>query len=582
MPRADRKKSSVEERNRVRQQEALAAMGNAALVSEDNSTFVAKAARLLADTLDVDYVAAWELEPEGKSLLLRTGCGWRHGFIGRVRVGINNQSPAGLAVMAGEPVVFADLNKERRFMVPPFFREHGIVSGVSVPVLGHPRSYGALSAHTIRCRTFTTDEVLFLRSAANVIAAAIRNQQADRAVRDGVARLRAVVDTAVEGIITIDESGKIETINPAGCLLFDYAAEELIGRNIRCLMPEPYQSQHDGYLAAYCRTRKAKIIGIGREVVGLRKDGTTFPLDLSVSEFNVGGRRMFAGVVRDITDRRRMEREILEAAAQEQQRIGQDLHDGLCQELTGVSFAMEVLGQKLAARAAPETTSIRKVAELVDQAISHARNLAHGLQPVTLDASGLASALQELAVKTENLFRVPCLFLSDGPVLVYDNVVATHVFRIAQEAIGNAIKHGKAKTLVMDLSAEDGRLRLSITDDGVGLTGAAPSGKGIGMQTMLYRARVAGGNLEVKPGERGGTMVVVTVPLAMQDSSSERSKTNGGENSTHPKNGSGSQTPAVRRPQGDNGRKKAANLSRRRPSDRSRTTRRADRPGGRP
>ena len=114
---------------------------------------------------------------------------------------------------------------------------------------------------------------------------------------------------------------------------------------------------------------------------------------------------------------------------------------------------------------------------------------------MTLDASGLASSLQELAIKTENLFHVPCLFLNDGPVMVYDNVVATHVFRIAQEAIGNAIKHGKAKTLVMDLSAEGGRLRLSITDDGVGLSRATASGKGIGMQTMRYRAQVRGATL---------------------------------------------------------------------------------------
>src|SRR5690348_4375902 len=140
MPRAGRKQT--ESHSRVRQQETLAALGNAALVSDDNSTFVTKAARLLAATLDVELVAAWELDLENKSLLLRTGYGWRPGLIGRVRVGINNQSPAGLAVMAGEPVVFTDLNKERRFMVPPFFREHGITSGISVPVLGHPRTYG--------------------------------------------------------------------------------------------------------------------------------------------------------------------------------------------------------------------------------------------------------------------------------------------------------------------------------------------------------------------------------------------------------------------------------------------------------
>jgi PAS domain S-box-containing protein len=503
-------------RTRARQQEALAAIGNAALASEDFRAFENDALRRLADILDVEYVAAWELLPDGQGLLLSEGVGWRAECIGHAVIEAANGSPAGFALMVGEPIVISNLREERRFSPPAILEEHGIVSGMIVAVAGQQRPYGALGVHTSRLREFTTDEVLFVRSVANVLASAIRNDQADRALRDSEARLRAVVDTAVEGIITIDETGNIEAINPAACRLFGYAREEVIGQNVKMLMPEPYQGQHDAYLEAYLRTGRARIIGIGREVVGLRKDGTTFPLDLSVSELKVAERRMFTGMVRDITERRRLEREILEATAQEQQRIGRDLHDGLCQELTGISFAMEVLGQKLAARAAPETASIRKVAELVDQSISHARNLAHGLQPVTLEALGLASALEELASKTENFFHVSCLFVSDGRVLVHDNVIATHVFRIAQEAISNAVKHGNAQTIVIDLSAQRGDLHMSIADDGVGLGKTQGDGKGIGMQTMVYRARVVGGTVEIGPGERGGTVVNCTIPNACE------------------------------------------------------------------
>jgi PAS domain S-box-containing protein len=339
-------------------------------------------------------------------------------------------------------------------------------------------------------------------------------RRAEQAARDGEARMRAVVDTAVDAIITIDTGGLIESANPAACALFGYALSELVGRNVSLLMPEPYAGEHDGYVRNYLLTGLAKIMGIGRDVTGLRRDGTVFPAHLGVSTFTVGGRQMFAGVLRDLTEQRRLEREIIEIGAEEQRRIGQDLHDGLCQELTGVSFALEVLGQKLANRLAPETGSIRKVAELVDQSIGHARTLAHGLQPVTLDASGLTSALRDLAAKVEDTDHVSCMFVCDSDVLVHDNVVATHVFRIAQEAIGNAIKHGKARTIVLDLSAADGCLRLTVSDDGVGL-GAATSGdgNGIGLQTMAYRARVVGGQVEVRGGEKGGTVVSCAVPL---------------------------------------------------------------------
>jgi PAS domain S-box-containing protein len=129
----------------------------------------------------------------------------------------------------------------------------------------------------------------------------------DRLLRDSVERMRTILDTAVDAIITIDEQGRIDSFNRAAERLFGYSADEVLGRNVNLLMPSPYSEEHDGYIARYLRTAQARIIGIGREVVGRRKDGTSFPMDLAVSEVNLSDRRLFTGIVRDVTERKRAE-----------------------------------------------------------------------------------------------------------------------------------------------------------------------------------------------------------------------------------------------------------------------------------
>src|SRR5690348_3746165 len=171
----------------------------------------------------------------------------------------------------------------------------------------------------------------------------------EQARRDSDAQIRAILDTAVDAIITIDERGRMESFNRAAQKLFGFQPNEVIGKNVKMLMPEPYRGEHDGYLSSYLRTGKAKIIGIGREVTGLKKDGTTFPMELAVSEVRLGDRITFTGIVRDITDRKRLEKEVLEISEREKRRIGQDLHDGLCQQLTGIAFLVQAMQQRLAA-----------------------------------------------------------------------------------------------------------------------------------------------------------------------------------------------------------------------------------------
>jgi PAS domain S-box-containing protein len=159
------------------------------------------------------------------------------------------------------------------------------------------RGYALFAGSALLFALLAETVVLYTRLAGAFVL--LRREQADRL---------AIFNTVIDGIITIDRGGTVETLNPAAARLFGYAPDEVIGRNVKMLMPEPYRGEHDGYLANYLRTGEAKIIGIGREVTGLRKDGSTFPIELAVSETTVAGRRIFTGVVRDITERKRSER----------------------------------------------------------------------------------------------------------------------------------------------------------------------------------------------------------------------------------------------------------------------------------
>lgn len=344
---------------------------------------------------------------------------------------------------------------------------------------------------------------------------AMERKRHEAALHDSEERLRAILDTAVEGIITIDERGLIESVNTAAQKTFGYTAEELVGRNVSVLMPNPYRREHDGYLSNYARTGHARIIGIGREVTGQRRDGTVFPMELSVSEVKLENRRLFTGFVRDITERKRLEKEILEISERERRGIGHTLHDGLSQHLAGIELMSRVLEQNLAKKSKAGAEQAAKIAEHVRDAIGQTRMIARGLSPVSLESNGLMAALQELATSVAEMFGVECGFKCPEPILIGDNVVATHLYRIAQEAINNAIKHGRAKRVEVELCrVEPGLLRLTITDWGKGLAKEGSRNGGMGLQIMKYRANMVGASLDVQNSDGKGVRVVCTLKIA--------------------------------------------------------------------
>jgi signal transduction histidine kinase len=216
---------------------------------------------------------------------------------------------------------------------------------------------------------------------------------------------------------------------------------------------------------------------------------------------------------RQIENRRKLERQLLEISEREQQRIGQDLHDGLGQQITGIIFHAHLLQKHLAAKGAKEAKSAAQVVALLDQAKIQARQIARGLQPVDPSPGGLMAGLANFAAATSDLYNMRCRFDCPEPVLVQDYTKATHLFRIAQEAVANAFRHSGARVIEIHLRrTDDGTVVLKIADDGCGLPKGERRRSGLGLHFMKYRAEAMGGTFETGRSSRGGTVVLCRVP----------------------------------------------------------------------
>jgi PAS domain S-box-containing protein len=332
--------------------------------------------------------------------------------------------------------------------------------------------------------TAIRDSAGLLRGFTKVTRDLTEQRSAEQRLRDSAAQIQGVINTAVDGIIAIDERGRIEWLNPAALRIFGYSAEELIGQNVHVLMPEPYHSQHNQYLSNYRQTGQAKIIGIGREVQGRRKDGTAFPIDLAISEVRLGDRRMFTGIVRDITQRKEAERLLVEAkeAAEAASRakdqflaiVSHELRTPLTPILGAVSFLESKADLDLDTRDVLSTIrrNVQHEAQLVDDLLNLTR-LSRGkieLHHEVLDAHTL---LRNLLTEFEAEFDGKKLALVTA-LRARDRHIWADPHRIQQvfsNLLSNAIKFTPegGQISVRTLNADGDRLRIEFADSGIGI-----------------------------------------------------------------------------------------------------------------
>ena len=339
-------------------------------------------------------------------------------------------------------------------------------------------------------------------------------------LRQSEAETQAILQAAVDAIITIDELGVVQTFNPAAERVFGYKAAEVVGQNLAMLMPEPTRSQHPSHLRRYLQTGEPHVIGSGARDHGHQARRHADPRwncpSAKCASAIAGFLPAFSATSRP---RKQLEKQILEVSGREQRRIGQDLHDGLGQLLTGISFMSQGLSQRLADKSLPEAAEARQIAQLVSQAITQAKALARGLSPV--ESQGLESALDELAKATSDLFHVRCTLSCRGDVASVDPSTATHLYRIAQEAVHNAIRHGQAQQIKIALVRGRGSLSLSVEDDGRGLPEVVPDNKGLGTRIMNYRAQMIGATLELRNRPGAGAVVRCDLPVSQPNTSQQ-------------------------------------------------------------
>ena len=327
----------------------------------------------------------------------------------------------------------------------------------------------------------------------------------EEALKESESQNRALLEAIPDLMFQINSSGILLGLHVGNFSSLKNLAQEFVGRSVfdisdkEKLLPRRLLDQAMAYVGQSISTGKAQVyeqhLSLGTEVS-----------DIEV-RIVMSGPNKALGIVRDTTRRKRLEREILEISGREQRRIGQDLHDSLCQHLAGIGFMSKVLERKTATQQPIRSEDVLEIVELIDQAITLTRGFARGLNPVRLEADGLMMALVELASNVEKLFGVTCRFECDRPVLLSDNAVASHVYRIAQEALNNAIKHGKADLITIALKQEGESCLLTIQDNGVGIGSTQSQGKGMGLSIMQYRASMIGAGLEIKAADTGGTLI---------------------------------------------------------------------------
>jgi signal transduction histidine kinase len=228
-----------------------------------------------------------------------------------------------------------------------------------------------------------------------------------------------------------------------------------------------------------------------------------------------------------------LEREIVRISEDEQQRIGQDLHDGLCQYLAGVKCALGIVRHDLQNRNIPQYIKLGEIERMMGEAITQTRDMARGISPVMCNEAGLAAALEELAGNSAKLYSQRVLFEGEGEVSEQDLNRAHHLYRIAQEALGNALRHSAAKLIVIKLSGNTEGLRLTISDDGKGLVDRVIDSRGLGLHTMEYRAKIIGADFSIESAPGHGTKVTCYVSRRQHEGSRTGETNSTGEIPVH-------------------------------------------------
>lgn len=480
------------------------------------------------------------------------------------RVSVRTGTVCAQALRRGERVIVRDISQSdflKNKQMLGVFRRSRIRAVQSTPLMSREgRLVGMLSNHWREAHQPSVRELRLLDVLTRQAADLLERAQAEEALRQSEARMRATVEQATAGVARCDRDGRIVFANRRLCKMLGYTESELIGKNIADVT---YRDDLRKTMRFFRRMiQLGKPFSIEKRYV--RKDGSVLWVDVScnvVREPN-GKAQSAVAVIVDITARKKVEAallrsnevleeqvsqrtkalslanaelkaeiarrkglegEILEISDREQQRLAEQLHDGLCQHLTAVAFMARSIALRLKNHRVIDVKDIEKIAELVNKAATDTRNLSRALHRFDVDAASLVEALEDLVDR--QMWKTPCRLEVTPSFYLDDDRVAEHLYRIAREAVINANKHAQARQIVVKLERSPRRqMVLTVTDDGVGVPKGRNGARGLGFHIMNYRAQLMGGQLKVESPEKGGTRVACYLPDGVVKSTNRKKR----------------------------------------------------------
>jgi PAS domain S-box-containing protein len=396
----------------------------------------------------------------------------------------------------------ADCRKDFEFNWE-YTKKSGSVNGVILQFLRRDGSQFEASLHG---RVLYDSEGRFVQT-HGVTYDLTEQKKADEALRKSEREKALILGIMSDRVMYLDPEMKVIWANGNTVSPFHLELEQLLGT--RC------------YQTLYHRDRPCTGCLVAKALKTLTPEQGTLDFgatSMALQAYPVlgpqGGLTGIVQVAQEITERKQLERDILDISTRERQGLGRDLHDGLGQFLTGIAFLARVLQQNLEAQSLPEAKDAAKISDIAERASLLARNLAKGLYPFEMDTDGYLGAIADLAMTTESLYGIACSFDPEIRPSLVDNRLSIHLYYIAQEAINNAVKHGQARHIKIKLEADDSTVTLTVADDGKGLRHCPKRRRGMGLRTMSYRAGVLGGNLAIGDNEHGGATLTCSFPLA--------------------------------------------------------------------
>jgi signal transduction histidine kinase len=550
--------------------EEIAGLNQQALAGMALDALMTRCVNIAAEALQLDCVEVFEHEAAAGMLTSRATSGKPANARPTVAMA-DSGSPEGTALTTGQTVMMTGLQADARFAANSRVHERGLESGVVVIIRCNGELWGVLAAFSTAARVFQADEVHFLEALGNTLGTALTRARGERALqrltetleqrvaeRTKWLTLTHDVTQFINEAATWDEAVRrimrhlceTERWQVGYVYVADKEAPDTIVPAIVCSAEERFQPFHlasqtmrftpgqslpglvyrDGK-PMWVDDQEAllKVLPFRAEVakqVGLRAavavpvtigSETIAVLELLSDQSHPPSEDLLKLIINiatqigKVVDRERLMGQVADMVWRDQQNLLHTLHDSLGQQLTGLGMLSSSLYQQFKAKDETAAKTAAQVSEQAKQALELVRQLSKGLFPVEIDSAGLTHALRQLASTTENLYKIPCRVEGDSAVLVHDNRIATELYRIAQEAVTNALKHADAHTISLRLSAEAGIITLRIADDGVGIGSRAANSAGMGLRIMRFRALSIGANVSVEPSATGGTVVTCTL-----------------------------------------------------------------------